>query len=278
MKDFHTYWSVNAIRGVLTLIAATAIFALPRAAAYAYDIPIILLISVGCYAVFTMLEAGGIFLTAQTLPGKPSVRKALYPQAGLAIVFASLLFLAGYRLLPLTALFWIAATQAAVAALSEYAIARSTHHAYGCLSCYSTVIVCAVAAVTLPFAALLAPESMTLALAAWVGAFGLSEFALGSRMLFVEYRSEHPAIALSNAWQLEMEPGGAAQPVAAVVCAPSISCRECVADAICSDNSVAAQMATILNSRQPSIVRAARAAAILRSAEQPHRQPALAHR
>jgi hypothetical protein len=46
MKDFHTYWSVNAIRGVLTLIAATAIFALPRAAAYAYDIPIILLISV----------------------------------------------------------------------------------------------------------------------------------------------------------------------------------------------------------------------------------------
>jgi hypothetical protein len=277
MKAFHTYWSVNAIRGILSLIAATTIFALPRAAAYAYDIPVILLISVGCYAAFTMLEAGGIILTALTLSGNASVRKALYPQAGLAIVFASLLFLAGYKLLPLAALFWIAAAQAAVAAISDYAIARTTHREYGCLSCYTTVIVCAVAAVALPFAGLLAPEDMTLALAAYVGAFGLSEFAMGSRMLFVEYRSEHPAIALPTTWQFEIESAAVAQPPAAVFCAPSVSCSECAVDAICSDTSVATQIATILNSRQPSIVRTVRAAAILRSTEQPHRQSALAH-
>jgi hypothetical protein len=109
---------------------------------------------------------------------------------------------------------------------------------------------------------------MTLALAGYLALFGTSELSLGARMLFLDYRADHPAPQfLSEDWRAAMEP--TPQPVPAapaahtIDCITSLNCDNCPADPICRDNTVKGKLTSLLTSRQPAIVKAIRATTLL---------------
>ncbi len=262
MKSYHEYWSFAAVRGVLALLAAAVVVALPRAIADLFSIPVLLAFSISAFALWAVFDSAITVLLANLFPSHTSGRRILVPQAITVFILAALLFLTGYRLLPAQSLVWIVAVLAAVSAVSEFSIAETTHKTYHCLSCYTTAITFAVAAVAIPFAAFLTPAEVTLALGAYLALIGSSELALGSRMLFLGYRAEHPlAVAVTPEWRLAMEP--AAQAAAATLaCTPQLTCETCPATSVCLDNSVSTQLHNILNSRAPAIVRSLRASTL----------------
>jgi hypothetical protein len=276
MKSFHEYWSFNAIRGVFALLAAALIVAAPRVSASFLTIPFYIAIAIAAYATYTIFDMAIMVILAKLLPSKKNERRSFYVEACLAFIFATLLFLVGYRILSLSWLMYIVALQAAVAAVAEFLVAEGTHRTYGCLSCYSSAIVLAVAALALPFAGVLPPPEMSLALAAYLSAVGLSELFLGSRMLFLEYRAEHPAKPISMDWRMAMEQAAEPAPVRflpanlqafghPIDCVTALACDACPADTICSDSSLQGQLNSLLHTRQPSIVTTVRAASLLQA-------------
>jgi hypothetical protein len=273
MKNFHEYWSFTAVRGIFALFAATAIVALPRAVASLFALPILLGFAIALFALYTFFDTAVTILLSRLLPDAAASRRAYYPQIAFAGVVTILLFLTGYRVLSLAWLVWLAAAQAAITAVAEFLVARTTHKQYGCLSCYSTAIVLVVAALALPFAGLLDTTGIALALAAYIAAFGLSEFLLGTRMLFVQFQAAHPALAFDTSWRDAMTLQPAFQPAAVAhtsitataSCSPTLTCDECPADPVCRDNSLSTQVATLLSTRQPSIVNSIRAATLMHS-------------
>ena len=264
MTRYHEYWSFAAVRGVFALLAAAVVVALPRAIADLFSIPVLLAFSISAFALWAVFDSATTILLANLFPSHASGRKTLLPQAVIVFVIAALLFLTGYRVLPVGTLVWLVVAQAAFSALAEYRIARTTHRTYKCHSCYMTAITFAVAALTVPFAANLSASDMTLALGAYLALIGSSEVALSSRMLFLEYRGEHPAPQFpSTDWQNAMEP--ATQPATSIstACAPNLTCETCPAMATCMDDSIPAQLTNILKSRESAVVRSVRANALL---------------
>ena len=266
MKSYHEYWSFTAVRGVLALLAAIVVIAVPRAAADLFVIPILLAFAIGALALWSVFDSAFTALLAFLIPTQTLRRSVLLPQAVIAFLLAALLFLNGYRLLPAGALVWIVALQAASFAAAEFFVARTTHRTYDCLSCYTTVFAFAFSALALPFASALSPANMTLALAAYLSLIGISELGMGSRMLFLGYRRDHPALrSLAQDWQASTELAlgkSIAQP-APTACAPDLTCGACPATSVCRDNALSTQITGILHNHQPAIVNSVRAATLL---------------
>ncbi len=118
-----------------------------------------------------------------------------------------LLYLVVYSVLSPQWAVWIAFAQAVVALVAEFQIANETYRHSGYLACYGTVAALALAVVGLPFASRLNATDQTLALASYVGLYGASQLLLGIKMLFVDYRTEHPASVDPEEWRGFMEPG-----------------------------------------------------------------------
>jgi hypothetical protein len=125
----------------------------------------------------------------------------------------------------------------------------------------------------MPFAAGLSAANMTIALCIYLSLIGFSEFCLGSRMLFLGYRENHPAHLLSQDWRSSMDlprtelatqPAPAAAAFAsAFSCSPELTCGPCPATSICLDSNISAQIAGILHTHQPAIVSSVRATTLL---------------
>jgi hypothetical protein len=194
MKAFRDYWTFLAIRGALAIVAAIVIAAMPFGAAWIMTIPVALALTADCLAAFSIFDGAVAILLNRLLPEQATHRRALFAQTAVGAAAATLLFFIVYGLIGIHALLWIVAAQFAAAALVEFIVARDTHAQYRCLSCYSTSMVLAFCALLLPFAAGLDASRITAALAGCVALYGL-----GARMLFLEYRSTHPADTLSHA-------------------------------------------------------------------------------
>jgi len=270
MKSFHEYWSFVSVRGVLALLGASVVVFLPRAIASLFEIPILLGFAIGAFALWAVFDAASSLLLAKLYPAATAGRRALVPQAAATFAIAILIFLTGYRVLPLAGFVWLAAALAAIAAGAEFSVANDSHRTYGCLSCYSTVFALVVAAVALPFCGALGTADMTLALGGLLSLIGLSEVGLGSRMLFLGYRAEHPATPTSMDWKDLLDEAGSPLPIAPPAatkapCTPTLTCDVCPAEVRCTDTSLQGQLAAILSSRQPAIVRTVQAATLLRA-------------
>ena len=198
MKAFRDYWTFLAIRGALAIVAAIVIAAMPFGAAWIMTIPVALALTADCLAAFSIFDGAVAIMLNRLLPEQATHRRALFAQTAVGAAAATLLFFIVYGLIGIHALLWIVAAQFA-AALVEFIVARDTHAQYRCLSCYSTSMVLAFCALLLPFAAGLDASRITAALAGCVALYGLSELTMGARMLFLEYRSTHPADTLSHA-------------------------------------------------------------------------------
>jgi hypothetical protein len=265
MKPFHQYWTFSAIRGAMTVFAALAILAVPQGQAFIFNAPLTIGLAINCLATFSIFDGGVMILLANLLPERAINRKVLYGQALMAISSGLLLYAVISGVVGLYWLMWIAAFQAALAAFAEGMVARDTHYQYGCLSCYTTSMVLGFSALALPLAGWLNATGMSIALASYVGLYGTSELILGGRMLFLEYRSEHPATALSEAWRVEMLNPAAAPHLSTAERKACVTCADCPANALCHDDSLSGQMARIMAQRSSSIVRAMRAEALLQA-------------
>ncbi|ADW69449.1 hypothetical protein [Granulicella tundricola] len=268
MKAFQQYWTFSAIRGAMTILASCFILALPLTTSSMLSLPVLVALAIDCLATYTIFDGAVMILLERLMPTRATNRRILYGQAGIALVLGTTFYLFGYGMLNQSWLLWIVAAQAAMAAGAEFLIARNTHQEYGCLSCYSTSMVLGLCAVFLPFANGLNATDTSYVLAAYVGLYGASELFLGGRMLFAEYRSEHPAAVASEAWKVAMlEPEAAPLlPLAARrICS---NCVECPADSLCHDNSLSGQVGMVLAERRPAIVVSTRVVASL--SKQPH--------
>lgn len=203
MKAFHTYWSFTAIRGALTLIVSVGIFGLPYFANALVTIPVTLGLAIDVLAVYAMLDAGALVLLGTSMPANFKGHNARYVEAAASVAIGSALFLLTHGEFS-QYLMLIVAAHATFTALAEFAAARQTNRQYRCLSCYAGFLVMASCAIALPFASALTLDNQLFALSTYVGLYGATQLALGVRMLFLEYRAEHPAAAFSYAWQAEM--------------------------------------------------------------------------
>ena len=116
---------------------------------------------------------------------------------------------------------------------------------------------------------LLNAEQTALALTGYVALYGTLQLAVGARMLFKEYRAEHPATQLSMSWREQMDrlPAAAGSVHAAQqACGHDGMCKACAAEARCFDFTVEGQLAQVRASRTPAIVRTLRAASVLQAA------------
>jgi hypothetical protein len=257
MKAFREYWTFSAIRGAMTLLASIAIVTLPYVTASALSMPVLIGLAIDCWATYMVLDAAVIVLLAKMLPARARNLSALYWQALMNVCVAGTLYLIVYGVIDLRWAVGIATFQAGFAAVVEWRVARQTHGEYSCLSCYSTAIALAFSAVCLPFAMGLDGSNAPLAVAAFVGLYGMCELSLGGRMLFIEYRAGHPAAMASQAWRLEK--------FATAKRAACARCDECPANAMCMDESLAGEVARLNADRLPPIVQTVRIAAFLKS-------------
>lgn len=201
MKSFHEYWTFSAIRGALTVLASMIIFVAPQGLAFVFKGPLLVGVAITFLATVSIFDGGVMILLANLLPARATHRKAFYGQALMAMFFGLLLYMVVGGAINMRWLMLLVASQAALAAISELRVARDTNEQYECLSCYLTPIVLGVSAILLPFASRLDAAGMTIALASYAGAHGASELILGGRMLFLEFRSEHPATLPSDSWK-----------------------------------------------------------------------------
>jgi hypothetical protein len=261
MKSFHEYWTFSAIRGALTVLASMFIFIAPQGLAFVFKGPLSAGLAITFLATFSIFDGGVVVLLAHLLPARATHRTAFYGQAFMAVFFGLLLYMVVGGAVSMPWLMLIVASQAGLAALSELRVALDTHQQYGCLSCYATPIVLGVSAIVLPFASRLDAAGMTIALASYTGLHGASELVLGGRMLFLEYRSEHPAILQSEAWRKMLN-----SPLPEKDRKECVSCADCPADARCHDDSLPGQIARVIAERRPAIVQAIRVDALLEAA------------
>ncbi len=203
MKAFHSYWSFSAIRGVLTIIVSVGIFGLPYFAHALMTIPVMLGLAIDVIAVYAMLEGGALVLLGISMPTNFLGHKTRYAQAAISVVIGAVLFVMVHGEFSQYVM-WVLAAQAATAAIAEFYVARQTYREYTCLSCYAAAFVLAACAVALPFTAAMTLDNQLLALSTYVGLYGTTQLLLSVRMLFLEYRAEHPAPTFSYAWQAEM--------------------------------------------------------------------------
>ncbi len=265
MNAFREYWTFSVIRGALMTVAAIAIFVTPQAASSLLSVPVLITLAVVCYATYSAIDAAFLLMLRQMLPESAKRGPSLYWQAAYGTFAAGLLYMVTYGAINLRWALGIVASQAAVSAWAEWSIARDTHVQYGCLSCYTTSMVLASCALGLPTVSHLSATSVSLALATYVGLYGASELLLGARMLFLEYRTTHPAHLIPTFLPATME-----SPVFSCLTVPDVAistsrvCSDCPAESICKDPSLAGQIVSLMTSRQPAVVRSMRMTTLLR--------------
>ncbi len=258
MKAFQEYWTFSAIRGALTLVVAAGIVILPQAAAAIVTIPVMAALAIDVLAVYCLLDAGAVFLLATVMPSQVRSRRLLYAQVGGSIVLGATLYFFTYGAIAPKFLMLCLSVAAGLAAVIEFNVARDTHTEYGCLSCYSTALALAACASVLPFAGSLDAAGTSLALAGFAAVYGSSQLMLAARMLFLEYRAGHPAAKMSMVWKMLMQQAPPAPQAPACT-----SCDECPAGSVCRDDSPETQLVSVMQSRQPSIVRSVRAYSLM---------------
>jgi hypothetical protein len=81
---------------------------------------------------------------------------------------------------------YLAAVQAATAAITEFIVARGTSAHHGAKWCYVSAGVAAISSIALLFGKNLSPRELAWVPYGYLGIFGFNLFALSARMLFAE--------------------------------------------------------------------------------------------
>jgi hypothetical protein len=263
MKSFREYWTFLSIRGALTILASICVVAIPFATSAIMSLPILAVLTINVVATYLAIDAATTILLRFELPVTARHRNLLYTKTALNLVTAATLYLIVYGALPVSFAAWIVAENALLTACLEWYLARDTNRLYRDPACFALFGAALLGGMAFPFTTGLNAGDLSFALAGWVGLYGAAQVALGGRMLFVEYRAEHPAAAFDYSWREAMDVVRTPVAVSIPDCG---TCAACPAEVLCKDDSVRGQIASVMASREPLIVRASQISRVLENA------------
>ncbi|MDQ2946506.1 MAG: hypothetical protein M3Y27_11275 [Acidobacteriota bacterium] len=186
MESYTHYWAATLFRGFLAIIAGIAVLFIPEMAANILLLPFALAISILCLAAYGIVDSAIVLSTGFMIPHQQPGRIALRAQGICGAVVGILLFVLVYDRIDLHWFLYLAAIQAAGAAVTEFIVARGTSLNHGAKWCYASAAIAAVSAIALLFGWNLSPRELTWLIYGYLAIFGFNLFALSARMLFAE--------------------------------------------------------------------------------------------
>jgi hypothetical protein len=174
------------VRGLLAIMAGTAILVIPEMASTNLLLPFAIVISILCLAAYGILDSAIVLTMGFMIPYQRPGRVALKVQGICGVVIGILLFALVYNPIDLHWFLYLAAIQAAGIAVTEFIVARGTSVHHGARWCYASAAVAAISAIALLFGRDLSPRELAWLIYAYLGVFGFNLFTLSARMLFAE--------------------------------------------------------------------------------------------
>jgi hypothetical protein len=186
MKAYSEYWAATMLRGLLAVVAGTGVLFIPEMASTILLLPFAVAISILCLAAYGTIDSAIILTTSFMIPRQQPGRLALRMQGICGAVIGILLFALVYDHVDLHWFLYLAAVQAATAAITEFIVARGTSAHHGAKWCYASAGVAAISSIALLFGKNLSPRELAWLLYGYLGVFGFNLFVLSARMLFAE--------------------------------------------------------------------------------------------
>jgi hypothetical protein len=186
MKTYSEYWAAMMIRGILAVVAGTVVLFIPEMASTILLLPFAVVISILCLAAYGTIDSAIILTTSFMIPRQQPGRLALRMQGICGAVIGMLLFALVSDRVELHWYLYLAAVQAATAAIAEFIVARGTSAHHGAKWCYASAAVAATSSIALLFGKNLSPRELAWLLYGYLGVFGFNLFSLSARMLFAE--------------------------------------------------------------------------------------------
>jgi hypothetical protein len=186
MKAYSEYWAATMIRGFLAIVTGTGILFIPEMASTILLLPFAVAISILCLAAYGTIDSAIILTTSFMIPRQQPGRLALRMQGICGAVIGIFMFALVSNRIELHWFIYLAAVQAATAAITEFIVARGTSAHHGAKWCYVSAGVAAISSIALLFGKNLSPRELAWLLYGYLGVFGFNLFALSARMLFAE--------------------------------------------------------------------------------------------
>lgn len=174
------------LRGLLAILAGTAVLVIPEMASTILLRPFAIVISILCLAAYGIVDSAIVLTTAFMIPQQRPGRLALKGQGICGVVIGILLFAFVYDRIDLHWFLYLAAFQAAGMAVTEFIVARGTSVHHGARWCYASAVVGTISAIALLFGGTLSPRELAWLIYGYLGIFGFNLFTLSARMLFAE--------------------------------------------------------------------------------------------
>ena len=174
------------VRGLLAIVAGTAVLVIPEMASTILFLPFAIVISILCLAAYGVIDSAIVLTIGFMIPHQRPGRVALKVQGIGGVVIGILLFALVYDRIDLHWFLYLAAIQAAGIAVTEFIVARGTSVHHGARWCYVSAVVAAISAIALLFGRHLSPRELAWLIYGYLGVLGFDLFALSARMLFAE--------------------------------------------------------------------------------------------
>jgi hypothetical protein len=189
VKSYTEYWAATMVRGVLAIIAATAVLVIPQMAETILLRPFAVVASLCVLSAYVFMDSAVVLVSSFMIPRGMPGRFALRLQGVGGAVIGAALFSLIYQGETMRWFLYLVALQAAGLAVTEFVVARGTAVHHEAAWCYAAAGIAAVSAVALLFGGGLSPRRLAWLIYCYLGLFGFDLFALAARMLFEERRA-----------------------------------------------------------------------------------------
>lgn len=186
VKAYTEYWAATMVRGLLAILAGTAILVIPEMASTILLLPFAIVTSILCLAAYGIVDSAIVLTMGFMIPHQRPGRVTLKVQGICGVVIGILLLATVYTRIDLHWFLYLAVIQAAGIGVTEFIVATGTSIHHGARWCYASAIVAVISAVALLFGGHMGPRELAWLIYGYLGAFGFNLFILSARMLFAE--------------------------------------------------------------------------------------------
>ncbi len=195
VQAYKEYWVATMVRGILAMVVGTAILVIPEMASTILLLPFAIVISILCLAAYGTIDSALVFATSFVVPHQQPGRIPLRVQGIIGAVIGVFLFSLVYDRIGMHWFLYLAALQAAAAAIAEFLVARGTAAHHDANWCYASAVIAGLSAIALLMGRDLSPRAMAWLLYGYLGVFGFNLFVLSAHMLFAGRHARQQASA-----------------------------------------------------------------------------------
>src|SRR5260370_32173218 len=160
MKAYSEYWAATMIRGLRAVVAGTGVLFIPEMASTILLLPFAVTISILWLAAYGTIDSAMVLTTSFMIPHQQPGRLALRMQGICGALIGILLFALVSDRIELHWFIYLAAVQAATAAITEFIVARGTSAHHGAKWRYASAGVAAISSISLLFGKNLMPRQL----------------------------------------------------------------------------------------------------------------------